>query len=169
MADKILTIAQVSPEIEGNFQCIEDRRDEFELPALFELEGAMKLRIHTDGLDSENQKLGLKNRRGGLYSKGYEKLKSEGGKIGGRSFSGAGSNVYPINLFVFGDLARGYSTGKKGGSSVIAFNSTDAHDKAIYAENNYNTEIFKPTETELQDMEAVLKQGIDEVLKSCFK
>lgn len=133
-------------------------RDFIEVPTLLEIEGAVKQRVHNNGTDSGGSRIGLKNSRAGKYSPGYEKRKE---KI-------FGNDVYPINLYLTGDLQRGYTTGKEGGKNVIKFQDELSRKKAGWAEDNFKVEIFRPSEGELKDAESVLKAGVSAVLRSTF-
>lgn len=149
---------------------LQTRKDEVDIPALKELEGSMKQRIHNKGLDSNGERIGIKGKLAGKYSPGYEKRKRDGGIIAGRSFSGTGeANLYPINLQLHGDLLKGFTVGTSGGNSVLEFQDELSRVKAGRHEDNYNTEIYRPSESEMDDFKEVYLAGFEEVLRDALK
>ena len=141
--------------------------DRIHIPYLKEIEGSTKQRIHNKGKDSEGNTIGVKNKRHGRYSPGYEKRK---GKI-------AGGHLYPINLQLHGDLLKSFTVGTKAGAPVLEFNDTavsypagkgfDGKPSTLAAihEKTYKTEIYKPSKAQLQDAEEVLELGVRDALK----
>ncbi len=144
--------------------------DSIHIPFLKEIEGSTKQRIHNNGKDSNGNIIGIKNKRHGRYSPGYERKKR---KI-------AGEHLYPINLQLTGDLMRSFSVGKKGDKPVLEF-----HDMSIYPISNkfdgkpsslaailekiYKTDIYRPSNEQLEDAKEVLRLGVREALKKALK
>jgi len=154
-----LNVERLIKAVEKGYETLERSKDSIEIPALKEAEGAIKRRIHNDGQDSEGNRIGIKSKRGGLYSKGYERRK---GKI-----VGAG-NLYPINLQLRGDLLKGYTVGIFQGRNVLKFQDELSQKKAGWNEENYNTELFKPSQQELEDVQEVWILGFEEALRDAF-
>jgi hypothetical protein len=148
---------------------IQQNNDDIELPALKELEGSMKQRIHNKGQDSDGKRIGLNSKRKGLYTKSYEKKKRDGGIIGGRIYAGSGGNLYPINLQLHGDLLKDFTVGISRGRNVLQFQTSIATKKAERHEKSYNTAIYKPSEDELEGFKDVLVISVGEVLKKNFR
>ena len=149
---------------------LKSRKDEVEIPALKELEGAMKQRIHNKGQDVNGDRIGIKGKLAGLYSKGYEKRKEKGGTFSGRKFAGTGAgNLYPINLQLHGDLLKDFTVGVSGGNTVLEFQTPLSAIKAARHEDTYNTVIYQPSEAELEGFKDVYIAGLEEVLRDAFK
>lgn len=134
-------------------------------PYFKELEGSAKQRIHRDGLDSKGKLIGAKSKRKGRYSPGYEKQKRK------RS----GSNVYPINLQVDGNLSRAYTVGTSQGKPVLQFqdgsiypisSKFDGKPSSLVAlhESYYKTEIYRSSKQELKDAKEILRDTVREEL-----
>lgn len=128
------------------------------LPYLKDIEGSTKQRIHNKGKDSNNQIIGTNSKRGGKYSPGYEKRKS---KI-------VGSNIYPINLQLKGDLLRSFTVGISNGVYVLRFQDDQNTLKAAYNEERYNADIYKPSNDQLDDAKEVLIDSMKELLQEIF-
>jgi len=144
-------------------------QDEVTIPYLKEIEGSTKQRIHNEGKDSNEQTIGLKSKHGGRYSPGYEKKKH---KQQGEHFKG-------INLQLTGKLKDSYTVGVEENKPVLKF-----HDDPVYPSSskfdgtpsslvvihsaNYNTELYKPSDQEMEDAKEVLLLGIKAVLKKGF-
>lgn len=154
-----LNVERLIKSIEKGYEVLERSKDAIEIPALKEAEGSMKRRIHNSGQDSEGNRIGIKSKRGGLYSKGYERRK---GKIVGEG------NLYPINLQLRGDLLKGYTVGQLQGRNVLEFQDDLSRKKAGRHEENYNTELFKPSQQELEDIQEVWLLGFEEALRDAF-
>lgn len=148
---------------------VENHRDEIEIPALKEMEGSMKQRIHNKGQDSSGDRIGSKTERQGKYTKGYERRKTNGGLIGGRTYAGSGGNIYPINLQVHGDLLKDFTVGTKENLNVLEFQTDLSRKKAERHEKSYKTDIYRPSDNELEGFKDVLLIGIDEVIRKNFK
>lgn len=134
-----------------------DNIDSVTIPYLKELEGSIKQRLHTKGEDSSGQLIGAKNKRKGRYSPGYEKKRSKAGK-----------SISPIDLEYHGDLRRSFTVGTSFGKPVLEFQDKENAKKAAYNEKNFNTELFKPSDQELDDGIEVMIIGVEELLKSIF-
>ena len=149
-----VTIDQLFDKLDDVFNAIARNKDQIEIPPLLEIEGAMKQRIHTDGIASDGTQIGDK------YSRGYERFK--GRKVGQ-------GDLYPINLQLEGDLIKGYTTGNKGGENVLMFQDTFSRDKAGWNEENYNKPIFKPAPQEIEDGGEIFQSQVRDVLISLFR
>lgn len=146
------------------------RRDAFEIPALKELEGAMKQRIHNKGKDVTGERIGVKGRLAGKYSPAYERRKKAGGVFNGRRFAGTGeANIYPINLQLHGDLMKGFTVGDLSGQNVLEFQDELSRTKAGRHEEEYNTVIYKPSDDELEGFTEVWLDQFEDVLKEAFR
>lgn len=145
-------------DLDKSLANIAENVDSVALPYLKELEGSTKQRIHNFGKDSDNNTIGSKSTRGGRYSPGYERKK---GKI-------VGGDLYPINLQMKGDLMKSFTVGLELGKPVLKFQDELNAKKAGYAEKNYKTEIYKPSEDQLEDAVEVLIDGIKEFLQDSF-
>lgn len=141
-------------------------RDEIEIPTLKELEGAMKQRIHNKGQDSKGERIGINSKLKGLYTKGYERKKRDGGVFNGRSYAGSGdTHIYPINLQLHGDLMKEFTVGVKNGLNVLEFQTDLARKKVERHEKSYNTVIYKPSDEELEDAKEIMRIGVRTVLR----
>ncbi len=149
-----VTFDQLFERLDEVANAIARNKDKIEIPPLLEIEGAMKQRIHTNGIASNGTQIGDK------YSRGYERFK--GRKVGQ-------GDLYPINLQLEGDLIKGYTTGNKGGENVLMFQDSFSRDKAGWNEENYNKDIFKPTVQEIEDGGEIFISEVRDVLKSIFR
>lgn len=149
-----IRIDQLYDRIDEVFSAIAKNKDRIEIPPLLEIEGAMKQRIHNNGISSDGTAIGDK------YSRGYERFK--GRKVGQ-------GDLYPINLQLEGDLIKGYTTGNKGGENVLMFADDFSRDKAGWNEKNYNKVIFKPSEVEVEDGGEIFQSQVRDVLVSIFR
>lgn len=140
-------------------QYIEANSDFIEIPTLLEIERSMKMRIHNEGKDSDDNILGTKNDRKGKYSPGYERYK-------GRK-KGTG-DMYPINLQFEGDLIKGYTVGTTNNKNVLKFQDDLSVTKAAKQELNYKTEIFRPSVDELEDAKEVMRAQAESLLRKIF-
>jgi len=143
-------------EIQKSFGAIAEKIESVALPYLKEIEGSTKQRIHNKGQDSDGNTIGIKGKRSGKYSPGYEKKK---GKIVGSG------NLYPINMQLKGDLLRDFTVGLTSGKYVLKFQTELSSIKVAAAEKNYKTDIYRPSESQLDDAKEVLIEGIKDVLK----
>ena len=136
------------------------------IPYLKELEGSTKQRIHNKGLDSDGQIIGAKSKRGGRYSPGYEKQKRKK----------SGVELYPINLQLNGDLSRAYTVGIFANKPVLQFHRGKLYPSSAKFDGkpaslaaihsaNYNTDIYRPSDEQLEDAKEVLIKGIEDVLR----
>lgn len=149
---------------------IKDKKDEIEIPALKELEGAMKQRIHNKGLDSNGDKIGMRGALQGKYTKAYERRKEKGGKFNKRYYAGSGEeHIYPINLQLHGDLLKEFTVGVKDGVNVLEFQTELAAKKVERHETTYKTKIYEPSKKDQEGFKDVLLLGVGEVLRKNFK
>ncbi len=153
------SISNIVKSLNNKLVVLAENVDGISVPYLKELEGAIKQRIHNKGKDSDGNTIGSKTKRAGRYSPGYEKKKVK--KVGE-------SNLYPINLQYEGDLLRSFTVGNSQNKNVLRFQDDDNSNKAAWNEDNYNTEIYRPSEQELEDMEEVLRDSIEEFLRTEF-
>ncbi len=130
------------------------------IPYFKELEGSTKQRIHNDGQDSDGQTIGMKNERKGKYSTGYAKRKA---KIVGDA------RLYPINLQLRGDLIRKFTTGTEAGKPTLKFQTQEAANIAAYNEQNFKTDIYRPSTQQMDDAKEVLEIGIRDFLQDTIK
>lgn len=135
------------------------------LPIMLEILSVNKQRIHHDGLDSSKVRIGLKSKNRGKYSKGYERFK---GKIV--------RTVYPINLFLDGDLERAQEVATVDNDLVIWINknikygSIDASELAHHHEATYNTAIFPPNQTDVSNVIAdIVPKLLEQYYTECFE
>lgn len=156
---KNIDLKNLEQAIIKGYEVLEKRRDFIEIPALKEAEGSMKQRIHNLGKDSDGRRIGLNNKRAGKYSPGYEKRKI---KIVGAN------NIYPINLQLKGDLIKGYTVGRSGERNVLEFQDELSRKKAGWAEENYKTELFKPSDQELEDIKEVWLLQFEDAMNEAF-
>ena len=146
-------------DLNKSLQLVADNIESVALPYLKELEGSTKQRVHNKGQDSDGDTIGSKGKRGGKYSPGYEKRK--GKKVGS-------GNLYPINLQYSGDLLREFTVGLSGGKYVLKFQTELAAIKVGAAEKNYKTDIYQPSEDQLDDAKEVLADSMKDFLKGLF-
>jgi hypothetical protein len=146
-------------KITQSFFLIAENLESVSLPYLKELEGSTKQRVHNKGKDSEGNIIGIKGKNGGKYSPGYEKKK--GKKVGN-------GNLYPINLQYKGDLFREFTVGLESGKYVLKFQTELSSIKVAAAEKNYKTDIYKPSDDQLDDAKEVLVEGVKDFLKELF-
>jgi hypothetical protein len=142
--------------------------DQVAIPYLKELEGSTKQRIHNKGRDSDHQQIGIKNKRAGRYSPGYEKRKKKGGKINGTQYAGSGEDIYPINLQLHGDLLRSFTVGTAQGKPVLRFQDDFNSNKAAWNERNFKTEIYKPSEDQLDAAKEILLSELKSIFNTLF-
>ncbi len=154
-----MDITKLATAIDRGYQILEEKKDFIEIPALKEAERSMKRRIHNAGKDSDGGRIGIKTARAGKYSPGYEKQKEK--------ISGA-SNLYPINLQLRGDLLKGYTVGQLDGRNVLEFQDPLSRKKAERQEKNYKTEIFRPSDQELEDVKEVLILQFEDAMRDAF-
>lgn len=147
-------------QIVESFKNIAENVESVALPYLKDLEGSTKQRIHNKGQDSEGDTIGIKSKRGGKYSPGYEKRK---GKIVGDG------NLYPINLQLKGDLFRSFTVGLSQGKYVLRFQDEKNAAKAGYAESNYKVDIYRPSNGQLEDSTEVLADAMKDFLIDAFR
>lgn len=154
-----MTPNELASKLAGMEDEIARQKDFIEIPALKELEGSMKQRIHNKGQDYDGTRIGIKSKRAGLYSPGYERFKAK--KVGQ-------ANLYPINLQLSGDLLKDYTVGKENGENVIKFQTESARLKAGVNEGRYNTEVFRPSSQELEDLKEVYLDGLKRAIQGVF-
>lgn len=187
MANEI-PIDQLASKIEMAFEVLAREKDSIEIPALKECEGSMKQRIHNRGQDSDGNRIGIKGKNKGLYSKPYEKYKLEAlgyKKVRGyttksgkdvESFyrrkvkddSGYGGNLYPINLQLRGDLSKNFTVGVKNETNVLEFQDELSAKKVERHEKSYNTDIYKPSQSEIEGVRDVYILGFKKALEEAF-
>lgn len=155
---KNIPLDQLASKLEMAFEVLAREKDSIEIPALKECEGAMKQRIHNRGQDSDGNRIGIKGKNKGLYSKPYEKYKE---KI-------SGGNLYPINLQLRGDLLRSLTVGKTSETNVLEFTDELATKKVERHENSYNTEIYRPSQSEIEGVRDVYIAGFKKALEKAF-
>ena len=149
---------------------ISEKKGEIEIPALKELEGAMKQRIHNKGLDSNGDKIGIKGALLGKYTKAYERRKTKGGNFNKRRYAGSGEeHIYPINLQLHGDLLKDFTVGVKDGVNVLEFQTELAAKKVERHETTYKTKIYEPSKKDQEGFREVLLTQVGEVLRKNFK
>jgi hypothetical protein len=149
------TINRLSKDL----QFIANNVDSIAIPYLKELEGSIKNRIHNLGKDSNGAVIGIRGKRQGKYSPGYERVKAIA-----VNRDPDNRNVYPINLQLNGDLLRQFTVGTQSGKPVLKFQTDLEATKAAAHELNYKTEIHRPSESELDDGLEVLIIGLKEFL-----
>ena len=158
-------ITAVVSSIENTLKSLVDNVDTIAIPYLKEIEGSTKQRIHNKGLDSNNQQIGINAPRAGRYSPGYERRKKNGGIINGRKYSGSGERIYPINLQVHGNLKRSFTVGTANNKAVLRFQEDKQSEIAAFNEKNFNAEIYRPSDEQLEDMKEVLILSLEDFLR----
>jgi hypothetical protein len=128
--------------------CLKARFDEFFFSFLF---GFVNEKM--DGL------FAIGKERAGKYSPGYERVKVK--KVGA-------GDLYPINMQLKGDLLREFTVGLNNGQYVLKFQTELAAIKVAAAEKNYKTDIYRPSNDQLEDAKEVLIEGVKNVLKELF-
>ena len=154
-----MTPDEIKEDIEKTLTQFVNENDAIAIPYLKEFEGSMKQRIHNKGLDSSGQVIGTKAKRGGKYSPGYEKKKIK--RVGQ-------ANIYPINLQFKGDLLRSFTVGTTNDKAALRFQDESNSNKAAFNEKNFKTDIYRPSESELEDAKEVLITVVEEELSRLF-
>ena len=106
---------------------------------------------------TDNDTVNGKNK--GKDTRSYERFKAR--KVG--------EDIYPINLELNSDLRKGYTTGTASGVNVIKFQDDLSQKKAGRHEENYKTEIFKPSLNNLEDAKEVMRKQGEAVLRGAFR
>ena len=158
-------MAEFEERIKRFRECLEKNKDDFEIPVLQDILVKNKDRIHNNGLDSEGFRIGIKSARRGSYSPGYERVK---GRVVRR--------LYPINLFLNGDLSRAQELAKDNGDNVIwlnpniTYNGLTSAELAQHHEDTYRTQIFTPNvEAVTESIAEVGDAIIGDFIRNCLE
>lgn len=170
-----MTLDETGKIIQAALKNIINNDDRIAIPYLKEIEGSTKQRIHNQGKDSNDEIIGINSKGKGRYSPGYErsksiqlgytkKLKKGQRKTGTESYE----QIYPINLQLKGDLLRAYTVGIEGDKSVLKFQDDFNSNKAAWNEKNFKTDIYRPSDEQLEDSKEILLESVQEVIREMF-
>lgn len=154
-----MTAKEALKKIDDGIGQLIKNKDAIEIPTLMEIEGAVKQRVHNQGLDSNGVTIGVNGKNKGKYTRSYERFKAR--KVG--------EDIYPINLELNSDLRKGYTTGTASGVNVIKFQDDLSQKKAGRHEENYKTQIFRPSLNNLEDAKEVMRKQGEAVLRGAFR
>ncbi len=163
-----MTPDEIKADIEKKLTEFKENSDVIAVPYLSNYQGAITERIHSRGLNSNDQIIGINASRNGKYSPGYERLKKKGGIINKKFYRGSGELIYPINYEVHGELKRQFLVQESNGKAYLGIRTEEQQKIAGYLEKYYKNEVYKPTESELEDAKEVLITVVEEELSRLF-
>lgn len=116
------------------------KKDEFEIPAIEDLQGNIRIRVNNQGADNAGN---VRNYKSKAYKKRFKK-------------------VDPVNMILTGDLDRDYNAGpyKNSGDNVLGFRDEKNIDKVLGEEKRRSGKLYNPSDKEISQFKNQLTRFI---------